>query len=778
MTNWLTSMRNTFFTLYLLFCICLGMANAQSTDSGKNILVLNAITFEDSWTKQTFHDIKNTFEKRGYTVEGLALQIPAAHTLEDLRQKREMVLTHFPNPPRLVLCIGDPSWLVCKPIFDNEWKDVPSVICYARDSIFQKEDYLISKDPNIPKVLVPTKDMLKDNNATYVKYPLYTKKTVELIKELQPNLSKIAFIHDQRYISLQTRYELEHTLATYFPHIRFEALSSDSLSTERLLDILASYDNTTGIIYNSWYLENSQKGDNYLTDNVQKMTNSFSTPPVFTLQDLHTQTGNFAGGHYISSEDLQRAIVQTVQAILDGKQARDIPSPNLDNPKSYLNYQHLLQHNINPNLYPQNVIYYQAPPDFLEKYKVHLISLAVILILLTTIAILRIRFYIQKQRLKDHELQIARQAQDLNNKYQLVLQASRMMTWNWNLKTQIIECNNAYLAERSIRDKGIDGAFNMSAEEFYSGIHPDEINHFKELIGKLINKEVDSVDEEIRFLSEKGDGDYLWIELFAIVGQKDAKGNPVYLTGGTSLINQRKKMELELRDKEKAEEANRLKSAFLANMSHEIRTPLNAIVGFSNLIAQMSPSEETQEFCQIIETNNELLLQLVNDILDLSKIEAGQMDFKYSEFNVSTVLRNLEQTFKLRVKEGVTLYCELPETPYIIYSEKNRITQVITNFLTNACKFTFQGSICLGYKPVGEKFYFYVKDTGKGIATENISHVFERFAKFDSFIQGTGLGLSISQTIIESLHGEIGVESEEGKGSLFWFMIPCAESTP
>lgn len=771
-------MRNIFFTLYLLFYICLGMVNAQPTDPEKNILILNAITLEDNWTKQTFYDIKNTFEKRGYTVDGLALQIPAAHSLEDLQQKRDMVLTHFPSPPLVVICIGDPSWLVCKPIFDNEWKDVPSVICYARDSIFQKEEYLISKDPKVPKVLIPTKEMLKDNNATYIKYPLYAKKTIELIKALQPKLNKIAFIHDQRYISLRTRFELESTLTNSFPNIRFEALSSDSLSTEGLLDILASYDNNTGIIYNSWYLENTQKVNNYLTDNVQKMTNSFSTPPVFTLQDLHTQTGNFAGGYYISSEDLQRVIVQTIQTILDGKQARDIPSPELDSPKTYLNYQHLLQHNINPNLYPQDAIYYQAPPGFLEKYKIHIISLAVILILLTTIAILRIRFYIQKQRLKDHELQIARQAQDLNNRYQLVLKASRMMTWSWNLKTQVMECNNAYLAERSIRDKDIDGAFNMSAEEFYAGIHPDEVVHFKELIRKLINGEVDSVDEEIRFLSDKGGDDYLWIELFAIVGQKDSKGNPVYLTGGTSLINQRKKMEQELRDKEKAEEANRLKSAFLANMSHEIRTPLNAIVGFSNLIAQMSPSEEAQEFCQIIETNNELLLQLVNDILDLSKIEAGQMDFKYTEFNVSTVLRNLEQTFKLRVKEGVTLYCELPESPYVIYSEKNRITQVITNFLTNACKFTFRGSIHLGYKPVGEKFYFYVKDTGKGIAPENIPHVFERFAKFDSFIQGTGLGLSISQTIIESLHGEIGVESVEGKGSTFWFMIPYAESTP
>lgn len=236
---------------------------------------------------------------------------------------------------------------------------------------------------------------------------------------------------------------------------------------------------------------------------------------------------------------------------------------------------------------------------------------------------------------------------------------------------------------------------------------------------------------------------------------------------------QKLKQEEERREKEKAEEANHLKTAFLANMSHEIRTPLNAIVGFSNLIANSESPEETQKFCDIIEENNELLLQLINDILDLSKIEAGQIDFNYSEINVSLLYLNLMQIFRVRTKEGVTLTCELPEQPCFIRSEKNRISQVVSNFLTNACKFTFKGTICMGYEKTEEGLRFYVTDTGKGIAKENIPHVFERFAKFDSFIQGTGLGLSICQTIVEQLKGKIGVESEEGKGSTFWFSIPC-----
>ncbi len=208
-------------------------------------------------------------------------------------------------------------------------------------------------------------------------------------------------------------------------------------------------------------------------------------------------------------------------------------------------------------------------------------------------------------------------------------------------------------------------------------------------------------------------------------------------------------------------------------MSHEIRTPLNAIVGFSNLIAHSESPEDTAEFCNIIETNNELLLQLVNDILDLSKIEAGQLDFTFSNINVSSLFTTLAQTFKSRTKEEVTLECSTPVHPCFIYSEKTRLTQVITNFLTNACKFTFRGTIRIGYEEIEGGLRFYVSDTGKGISKENLPHVFERFAKFDNFIQGTGLGLSICLTIVKRLNGEIGVESEEGKGSTFWFTIPC-----
>ena len=225
--------------------------------------------------------------------------------------------------------------------------------------------------------------------------------------------------------------------------------------------------------------------------------------------------------------------------------------------------------------------------------------------------------------------------------------------------------------------------------------------------------------------------------------------------------------------KEKAEQSNKLKSAFLANMSHEIRTPLNAIVGFSNLMAYSEDSEEKKDYYNIINTNNELLLRLIGDILDLSKIEAGMLELKPEEFNIEELFNNLHYTFSQRITSpDVKLVCETPGINKIIRLDKNRFTQVITNFVNNAIKFTPAGEIKIGYKFAKEGIKIYVADTGIGIAPDKIDKVFERFEKLDDFAQGTGLGMAICKAIMDAFGGSIGVESEVGSGSVFWACFP------
>ena len=222
-----------------------------------------------------------------------------------------------------------------------------------------------------------------------------------------------------------------------------------------------------------------------------------------------------------------------------------------------------------------------------------------------------------------------------------------------------------------------------------------------------------------------------------------------------------------------AENSIRAKSLLLSNMSHEIRTPLNAIVGFSSLLAETDSRSERQEYIKIVQENNELLLQLISDILDLSKIEAGTFNFVYTNVDVNETCSEIIKSMGMKVSKGVELiFGELFPECYI-YTDKNRFTQVISNFINNALKFTQQGSITLGYEQVShQKIKFYVRDTGMGIPEEKQKSVFERFVKLNTFVQGTGLGLSICKSIVSQMGGEIGVDSTEGVGSCFWFTHP------
>ncbi len=244
-------------------------------------------------------------------------------------------------------------------------------------------------------------------------------------------------------------------------------------------------------------------------------------------------------------------------------------------------------------------------------------------------------------------------------------------------------------------------------------------------------------------------------------------------------INHQKTIEEELRvAKEKAENLDRLKSAFLANMSHEIRTPLNAIVGFASLLIESDDKKERQDYVDIMQENTELLLQLISDILDLSKIEAGTLDFTMDHLDIKSFCEDIMRNYDIKEDKPVPVLLapDLPE--YYIYTDKKRLMQVITNFINNALKFTNEGQIMLEYRHKAEsnEIEFAVTDTGMGIAPDKVDQVFDRFVKLNSFSKGTGLGLSICRSIIEHLGGTIGAESEIGVGSRFWFTHPLEKA--
>ena len=230
--------------------------------------------------------------------------------------------------------------------------------------------------------------------------------------------------------------------------------------------------------------------------------------------------------------------------------------------------------------------------------------------------------------------------------------------------------------------------------------------------------------------------------------------------------------------KEKAEMSDSLKSAFLANMSHEIRTPLNAIVGFSHLIAESDDAEERKTYYNIVNANNERLLQLINEILDLSKIESGTIEFSFGPASLHNLCREVHDAHIFRTPQGVSLVYESSDESLMIETDKNRVFQVISNLIGNAVKFTKEGSISYGYKLADNQIVFHVTDTGTGIEPEKVGRVFERFAKLNNHAQGTGLGLSICKSIVERLGGKISVSSEFGKGTTFTFTLPYTIANP
>ena len=320
------------------------------------------------------------------------------------------------------------------------------------------------------------------------------------------------------------------------------------------------------------------------------------------------------------------------------------------------------------------------------------------------------------------------------------------------------------------------GDCTITQEEFFARVHPDERTMLAEALRLQLSEQ--EIQDVFSYRLMRGDGGWEWFSAQSMYLSRTGDGSPYRVVGVCQSIQEYKTTEENLRAaRDKAQESDRLKSAFLANMSHEIRTPLNAIVGFSNLLTggEVDPrDEEAREYTTLINKNCDYLLTLVSDILDLSRIETGAMEFCFTEHSLAQILTDIYGKYTERIPEGIKFNLLLPPDDIRIDTDAMHLRQVVEHLVANAAKFTATGRIDIGYTLTGDgrEIRLFVADTGCGIPPHMTEKIFDRFYKIDSFKQGAGLGLSVCKTIIEGMGGRIAVASRPGKGSRFTVKIP------
>lgn len=357
---------------------------------------------------------------------------------------------------------------------------------------------------------------------------------------------------------------------------------------------------------------------------------------------------------------------------------------------------------------------------------------------------------------------------DNNRRMTLAIKTTGMSYWDYDVNTK-----SFYSFNDKVND--YDSTVPLKMEDYIAVSHPDDVGEVIRYITQMDLR----VDSELHLKYRcKTKYDKVWQTMLitSSPSERDKNGNINRYIGLKYNNTEWEDIVLKLREmKDKAELSDKLKSAFLANMSHEIRTPLNAIIGFSELMKDAVDEGEKEEYFNIISANNDLLLHLINDILDLSKIESGIVTSIREYFNLNILSQEIYATMFQRVakKDNVEFIIDTPSQDCEVFLDKNRLKQVWINYISNAIKCTQKGYIKMGYEVLENGLKIYVEDTGIGIPKENHNKVFTRFQKLNDFAQGTGLGLSICKAIIENAGGKVGFESESGVGSTFWAYIPC-----
>ena len=394
-----------------------------------------------------------------------------------------------------------------------------------------------------------------------------------------------------------------------------------------------------------------------------------------------------------------------------------------------------------------------------------MMAVAVVVFLFMAIFIQR-----RKGRQLEEELHELDKIRQNNTEYEFVLKAMKIAVWRYDVQKQSIIYENDFR----------EGVNTFVAEEFESfsnamaSIDASDAERVRQAFNDIVEGRTDYYHQEYR-INYMSSGSSYWEESYATIVERDENGKPSKIVGTSQRIDERKEMEASLvTARNKAEESDRLKTAFLANMGHEIRTPLNAIVGFADLLPVVESEEDRKQLISEIQMNNHKLLQIIDGLVSMSKVEAEARSLVRAQTDIVPILKEIADNSATLVDgETVKVITQFPYNELLVNTDVGKLREAVDNLMQNAVKFTDHGTITLAFSLAeGDRVRISVEDTGKGIAPEDQQRIFERFVKVDDYIPGTGLGLSVAKSHIESLGGKIGVTSTFGKGSTFWIDLP------
>lgn len=388
---------------------------------------------------------------------------------------------------------------------------------------------------------------------------------------------------------------------------------------------------------------------------------------------------------------------------------------------------------------------------------------------LLAVALLLFFKLIQSTRKLQYELTQLAKVKHHPVEYELVLKTMKLSIWHIDVAT------HTFTYDSDFRENGNNVVLSQGApyEDYIAQMEPSYAENFRKALEDLMENRRENMHEQYQMKIPFSDKTY-WGETYATVDKRNIDGKPLSIVGTSLRIDHQKETENALVEAlYRAEESDRLKSAFLANMSHEIRTPLNAIIGFSDVLPMVQSEKERNDIIKLIKKNNATLLRLFDDMVRMAKLEAkaGEAQ-KKTTFELTTLFTEIAEKYATDSEES-SVMIRIDGAPLTINCDRDRLTEIINQYVNNAMKFTAEGSVTMGYTVTGSLVRIWVRDTGKGIPKEKCTpHLFDNFVKLDDFVQGTGLGLSICRNLATNMDGKVGVESEEGKGSCFWVEIP------